>query len=62
MAVAVLCVTKALSTLMRFQQYAKTHRSIRVHTTVLIRFDCPSTSEISHEMSETDRIARCNVS
>ena len=42
MAVAALCVTKALSTLMRFQQYAKTHRSIRVHTTVLIRFDCPS--------------------
>ena len=42
MAVAALCVTKALSTLMRFQQYAKTHRSIRVHTAVLIRFDCPS--------------------
>ena len=43
MAVAALCVTMALSTLMRFQQYAKTRRSIRVHTTVLIRFDCPST-------------------
>ena len=60
MAVAALCVTVALSTLMRFQQYAKTHRSIRVHTTVLMRFDCPST--VSHEIFETDRIARCNVS
>ena len=51
-----------VSTLMHFQKYAlslssKTHRSIRVHTTVLMRLPAVDT-----KTWEKDRIARYNVS
>ena len=53
----------ALFTLMRFQKYAfslssKTHRSIRVHRTVLM---CFRLSTLKNQKYENDRIARCDV-
>ena len=51
-----------VSTLTLFQKYAfsvssRAHRSIRVHTTVLMRFRLPHTKTF-----ENDRIAGCDVS